>query len=154
MLSVGFVSVFPVVADAQGERTEGLTPAEADALPATEAEHEVLQVRQSVFFSGGSAYLHPEEIERLQHFLDAHEQLGAFTIELHGHTDDIGDRAYNLRLSAARIRSVVNYLLSYPVAADAIHALPLGEDAPSFDNATWEGKLSNRRVDVILVPLM
>jgi outer membrane protein OmpA-like peptidoglycan-associated protein len=28
--------------------------------------------------------------------------------------------------------------------------LPLGEDEPSFNNNTWKGKLSNRRVDVIL----
>ena len=104
----------------------------------------------SLFFGGGSYYLHPEQATRLQDFLDAHDDIAAYSIEVQGHTDDIGDRDYNLRLSAARARVVLQRLLDYPIPEDAIEVLPLGEDAPSFDNATWEGKLSNRRVDVIL----
>jgi outer membrane protein OmpA-like peptidoglycan-associated protein len=41
-------------------------------------------------------------------------------------------------------------LINYPLAPEAMQVLPLGEDAPEFDNGTWEGKLNNRRVDVIL----
>ncbi len=112
----------------------------------------LLQV--SIFFGGGSAYVYPEESARLKAFLDAVPALDNYGVEVQGHTDDIGDRAYNLRLSAARGAAVRQLLIAYPVAEDAIEMLPLGEDAPAYDNATWEGKLSNRRVDVILRPLL
>ena len=108
----------------------------------------------ALFFGGGSAYLHPEQVGKLRTFLGARGDLAAYTIQLQGHTDDIGDRAYNLRLSAARVAAVRRWLLAADVPADAIEALPLGEDAPTYSNDTWEGKLSNRRVDVILRPLM
>ena len=77
-----------------------------------------------------------------------------YGVQLQGHTDDIGAVEYNLRLSTARVASVEAGLLRYPIDAAAIELLPLGEEAPSYDNSTWEGKLSNRRVDVILKPLL
>lgn len=119
--------------------------------PAAAPPH-LLQV--SLFFGGGSAYVYPEERARLKAFLDAVPALDNYGVEVQGHTDDIGDRAYNLRLSVARGEAVRQLLITYPVREAAIEMLPLGEDAPTYDNATWEGKLSNRRVDVILRPLL
>ena len=126
-------------------------PAESPGTPRAPVESDL---RISLFFGGGSYYLHPAEDARLRDFLDAHPRIDAYGIEIQGHTDDIGDRAYNLRLSAARAEVVRQRLLAYPVPPGAIEVLPLGEDAPVFDNATWEGKLSNRRVDVIIKPVL
>ena len=117
-----------------------------------DAAPHLLQI--SLFFGGGSAYVYPEEGARLREFLDAVPALDNYGVEVQGHTDDIGDRAYNLRLSAARGEAVRRLLIAYPVRETAIEMLPLGEEAPAYDNATWEGKLSNRRVDVILRPLL
>lgn len=104
----------------------------------------------SIFFGGGSYYIRPDEEARLQEFLDNIPNIEAYEIEIQGHTDDIGNRAYNLRLSEFRARVTHDLLIAYPLAPEAMQMLPLGEDAPEFDNGTWEGKLSNRRVDVIL----
>lgn len=104
----------------------------------------------SIFFGGGSYYIDREQAGRLKAFLDEIPVLEGYEIEVQGHTDDIGNRAYNLRLSEYRARSVIELLLRYPIPPEIIDMLPLGEDAPSFDNATWNGKLNNRRVDVIL----
>lgn len=108
----------------------------------------------SIYFAGGSAYVYPEEAQRLKTFLDAVPAIDNYGIEVQGHTDDIGDRTYNLRLSAARSAMVREQLLAYPLDVNAIELLPLGEDAPAYDNATWQGKLNNRRVDVILRPML
>mgnify|MGYP002177382513 CR=1 FL=1 len=59
-------------------------------------------------------------------------------------------REYNLRLSDFRARMIRERLIAYPLPSEMMRMLPLGEDEPSFNNNTWEGKLSNRRVDVIL----
>jgi len=112
----------------------------------------LLQV--SIFFGGGSYYIYPEEQQRLEAFLASVPGLDNYGVEIQGHTDDIGDRAYNLRLSAARAEMVRRRLVALEIAEAAIEVLPLGEDDPSYDNATWEGKLSNRRVDVILRPIL
>lgn len=103
----------------------------------------------SIFFGGGSYYIDQEQATRLRDFLDGIPDIKGYEVEVQGHTDDIGNRDYNLRLSDYRTRSVKERLIAYPVPEGAIHLLPLGEDSPSFDNATWKGKLSNRRVDVI-----
>jgi len=104
----------------------------------------------SIFFGGGSYYIVPDEAARLQQFLDEIPNLEAYEIEIQGHTDDIGNREYNLRLSDFRARTVRDRLIAYPLQPEMMQMLPLGEDEPSFDNKTWKGKLSNRRVDVIL----
>ena len=130
--------------------------ARAQTQPGAPAEFEaaVAPDRVSVFFGGGSYYLHPDESARLRDFLDARPDLELHRVEVQGHTDDIGDRDYNLRLSAARAEVVRRYLVAYPFPEELVTVLPLGEDAPSFDNGTWAGKLSNRRVDVILLPAL
>ncbi|MEM7572640.1 MAG: OmpA family protein [Bacteroidota bacterium] len=104
----------------------------------------------SIFFGGGSYYINPEQAAQLKAFLDNIPNIEAYEIEIQGHTDDIGNRAYNQRLSEFRAREVLQRLINYPLPPEMMQILPLGEDAPSFDNATWEGKLNNRRVDVIL----
>ena len=103
----------------------------------------------SIFFGGGSYYIDGEQAGKLKDFLDGLGKLEGYEVEVQGHTDDIGNRAYNLRLSDFRARTVKSLLLKYPIPEELIDMLPLGEDAPSFNNQTWEGKLSNRRVDVI-----
>ena len=103
----------------------------------------------SIFFGGGSYYIDGGQAVKLKDFLDGLGKLEGYEVEVHGHTDDIGNRAYNLRLSDFRARAVKALLLNYPIPEELIDMLPLGEDAPSFNNETWEGKLSNRRVDVI-----
>lgn len=104
----------------------------------------------SIFFGGGSYYIVPDEGARLKQFLDDIPNLESYEIEIQGHTDDIGNREYNLRLSDFRARMIRERLITYPLPSEMMRMLPLGEDEPSFNNNTWEGKLSNRRVDVIL----
>lgn len=104
----------------------------------------------SIFFGGGSYYIDAEQRGKLKTFLDDIPNIQQYEIEIQGHTDDIGNREYNLRLSTYRARGVQELLISYPLPPEMMEVLPLGEDAPSYDNQTWDGKLSNRRVDVIL----
>lgn len=134
-LSLLFITVLCTCASAQSQNTS--SPADQDHI-------------HSIFFGGGSYYIVPSEGVRLKQFLDEIPNLDAYEIEIQGHTDDIGNREYNLRLSDFRARTVRDRLISYPLLPEMMRMLPLGEDEPSFDNDTWKGKLSNRRVDVIL----
>ena len=144
-LAVALLAGSGLAADASAQ----LAPAEAPG-----AERVTSDRQLSIFFGGGSAYVYPEEAARLRAFLDSVPALANYGVELQGHTDDIGDVDYNLRLSAARTRAVREQLIDFGVDPGGIEQLPLGEESPYFDNATWEGKLSNRRVDVILRPML
>ena len=69
-------------------------------------------------------------------------------IEIEGHTDNIGDEAYNLKLSNERAEAVVDYLLEKGVDKNNIIAQGLGESAPIAENETEEGRAKNRRVEM------
>lgn len=68
-------------------------------------------------------------------------------IEISGHTDSVGEDAYNLKLSDKRAKAVYNYLKSQGVAIERMEAKGYGETAPRAPNDTKENKALNRRVE-------
>ena len=71
-------------------------------------------------------------------------------VEIHGHTDSIGNEGKNYWLSVERSRSVANYLVAKGVQPNRIEIQGHGETAPVGDNKTIEGRKLNRRVDLII----
>jgi outer membrane protein OmpA-like peptidoglycan-associated protein/opacity protein-like surface antigen len=65
-----------------------------------------------------------------------------------GHTDNVGDEAYNQKLSERRAQAVVDYLAAKGVASGRVTAIGMGETKPLADNATEEGRAENRRVTI------
>jgi OOP family OmpA-OmpF porin len=66
--------------------------------------------------------------------------------EVAGHTDNVGDKAMNQRLSEARANAVVAYLRSKGVDASRLVSRGYGETKPIADNGTAEGRAQNRRI--------
>ena len=82
--------------------------------------------------------------------------LGEFNqtvIEVAGHTDSTGSRAYNMTLSERRAGSVVSYLSSRGIARERMIAVGAGPDHPVDTNETAEGRAQNRRVEITIVPV-
>ncbi len=71
-------------------------------------------------------------------------------IEVQGHTSSEGSNAYNLRLSQRRSQSVVDYLKSRGVT-NSLSARGYGESMPIADNTTEEGRIQNRRVELVWI---
>ena len=68
--------------------------------------------------------------------------------EISGHTDNVGSKAYNDRLSQSRAASVKNYIVEkFAISADRITAKGYGFSKPVASNKTKEGKSSNRRIE-------
>ena len=76
----------------------------------------------------------------------AANRCSSFNITIGGHTDSIGNEAYNQRLSEARAATVRNYLTEQQVEADRLIAKGFGETQPQATNATPEGRAQNRRI--------
>ena len=72
-------------------------------------------------------------------------------IEVVGHTDDVGDDAYNQELSEQRAAAVRDYLVETGVDASKIVTIGAGENSPVASNTTDEGRAENRRVDVLVL---
>ena len=72
-------------------------------------------------------------------------------IEVVGHTDDVGDDAYNQELSEQRAEAVRDYLVNAGVDASKIVTVGAGESMPVASNTTEEGRAENRRVDVLVL---
>jgi OmpA-OmpF porin, OOP family len=67
-------------------------------------------------------------------------------VEIQGHTDNIGTRNYNIRLSLARAQAVCDYLTAKGIAKDRLIIKGFGPDRPIAKNDTSEGRGQNRRI--------
>jgi outer membrane protein OmpA-like peptidoglycan-associated protein len=74
------------------------------------------------------------------------------TVQVIGHTDNVGDAGYNQDLSSRRASSVSTILTANGVASYRIQSYGRGEDAPVATNLTPEGRAQNRRVEIIISP--
>ncbi len=108
----------------------------------------------SIYFGGGSYYIDEAQIQELYKWLDGIPDIETHQISIHSHTDNIGSMEYNKMLSRYRSESTLQQLLLKGIPRDIIDIADFGEESPVYDNATWNGKLHNRRVDVIIKPLV
>lgn len=101
-----------------------------------------------VHFDTGSATITRDSQETLTAAANAIKQAPAGTrIEVGGHTDNTGDAAANQTLSQQRADAVMARLNELGVAGDVLTAKGYGQTKPIADNATEEGKASNRRIE-------
>jgi len=105
---------------------------------------------KSIFFGGGSYYIDEVQAQELFDWLDSFENFHEYEISIQSHTDNIGSMEYNKWLSQMRGQSTLQLLNQKGIPPEMISNEDFGENSPVYDNATWEGKLRNRRVDVIL----
>jgi len=88
------------------------------------------------------------ELDRLAQVL-TNPKLNFIAGEIVGHTDDVGDAAYNKDLSKRRADAVAAHLESRGVAlGDRFVTKGFGEEKPIADNKTEEGRAQNRRATI------
>ena len=73
------------------------------------------------------------------------------TIVVTGHSDSIGDEAFNIHISLRRAQAVADYLQQGGVQADRIAVEGRGSSRPIADNDTRVGRAKNRRIELQLV---
>ncbi|EAK0806448.1 fibronectin-binding outer membrane protein CadF [Campylobacter coli] len=85
-----------------------------------------------------------EKIKEIAQILDENARYDTI---LEGHTDNIGSRSYNQKLSERRAESVAKELEKFGVEKSRIQTVGYGQDKPRSSNDTKEGRADNRRVD-------
>ena len=74
------------------------------------------------------------------------------SLQVTGHTDSTGERAYNQRLSEQRATSVADYLGTRSVARSRMVVRGAGQDQPVASNDNSQGRAQNRRVELYILP--
>lgn len=107
---------------------------------------------ENIYFEFDKSYLKSEskeELERFHNFLLRHREL---RIEIQGHTDSVGSRRYNQRLSERRAATVKRYLEQKGINGERLKTKGFGKQKPVRSNRTDEGRAQNRRVMVKILP--
>lgn len=74
-------------------------------------------------------------------------------VEVAGHTDSSGSDQYNQALSERRAQSVASYLGSHGVVGTRLIPVGAGESHPVASNDSEQGRATNRRVELTIVPV-
>lgn len=104
-------------------------------------------ILKNVFFETGSATLKPTSYAELGRLTKLMSDFPAMRIEISGHTDNQGSKATNQRLSEARAKAVVDFMISEGVDASRLEYKGYAFDQPIADNSTKDGRAMNRRVE-------
>jgi len=114
------------------------------------------EIRKSIFFGGGSYYVDEVQIEELYDWLDSIPNLlDKYDIHLISHTDPIGGKEYNDWLSKMRSEAVEQIILNRgDISERKITIKDWGLENPVYSNTSYGGMQMNRRVDVILYPII
>jgi outer membrane protein OmpA-like peptidoglycan-associated protein len=110
-----------------------------------------LTMPSSITFGFNSAQITPDAQNALNSVANVLNQYPASTINVAGHTDDIGSDTYNQKLSEQRAASVAVYLSQHNVAYNRLSQQGMGERMPKFPNTDENNRSQNRRVELAIV---
>ncbi len=108
-------------------------------------------VLNNIFFETGKATLTSQSRVELEKAIDLMKTNLSMIIEVGGHTDNVGDDAFNMKLSHERAKSVREYLVSGGIVSERVQAKGYGESNPVATNDTEDGRKSNRRTEFIIL---
>jgi OmpA-OmpF porin, OOP family len=123
---------------------------EAAAAPVATKPVEDLFEPRNVYFNTGKNSLNVDAdlknyLEKANKYLQSHTDK---KLMVTGHTDNVGDAAKNMELSANRAAFVKEALTKEGIAGTRIESTGKGPAEPIADNNTAEGKAKNRRVSI------
>jgi outer membrane protein OmpA-like peptidoglycan-associated protein len=108
-------------------------------------------VIRGITFETRSDTIRPSSEFTLQEALSVLEEYPDVRLEVEGHTDDVGDDAFNLELSDRRAHAVVRWFVEHGVDPVRLQARGYGETRPLAENASDAGRAENRRVEFRLL---
>lgn len=110
----------------------------------------IIQLKH-IYFEFDKDELMPRSFVELNKLLKIMRENPKLVIEIMGHTDALGDDAYNLDLSRRRAEAVVNFLLQNKINKARLRSHGEGEAKPIATNDTEEGRAQNRRVEFVVM---
>src|SRR5690554_3261602 len=140
----GFV---PKIYNVEKDSLKNINNMQIELSPAVAGEQFIFE---NVFFDFDQTELKPESqssLKRLYNFLTENPKL---SIMITGHTDNVGNAAYNQNLSLRRAESVQAFLEEQGIAPDRLQVKGMGDQQSLKPNDSEENRAFNRRIEIVL----
>ena len=134
----------------EGRDTTRITKQEEQQLTKERHKPVSLALKRDFKFNFNDATLNDEAkqyLDELAELLNRNQQM---TIEIIGHTDDVGTPEGNWIISLRRAQVVADYLISKGISPERIKVTGKMDKEPLFPNNSPENRAKNRRVEFIL----
>lgn len=106
---------------------------------------------KGIHFDTAKHYIKPQYYHLLDNAAVVLKRNPGLTIEVQGHTDNVGSDKYNMGLSDRRANAVKNYLSQKAGDSASLTSSGYGESQPVATNDTAEGRAENRRVQLKVI---
>jgi outer membrane protein OmpA-like peptidoglycan-associated protein len=101
-------------------------------------------------YSCGAVTLTAEQKTALDGYVTLLTENPHFTLDITGHTCDLGTDRVNMRIGLKRADSAKDYLVEKGIAPSRIQTFSEGESNPLFPNGSEENRRKNRRLEINL----
>ena len=102
-------------------------------------------ILKNIFFDTNKFELLPASVTELTNLLQLLQANTKISIEIQGHTDNVGNAADNQKLSLQRAKAVYDYLMTNKIEADRLTFKGFGATVPVAKNDDAQGRQKNRR---------
>lgn len=129
---------------------EGCPPPEEEEAVVVESER--IRINNQILFEFGSDRIDPRSFKLLDEVasvLTKNPDVGPVLVE--GHTDNVGSREINLKLSKRRAKAVADYLVGKGIDPKRLQSEGYGFDRPVVPNDTPLNRAKNRRTEFKLL---
>lgn len=128
-----------------------LAKSNSSAAAAAGPTSEKVTYAADAFFDFDKATLKPAGKAKLDEIVAGLQNMDVEVVVAVGHTDSVGAKAYNQKLSERRAEAVKAYLVSKGVNPQKVYTEGKGASQPIGNNKTREGRAKNRRVELEVV---
>ncbi len=108
-----------------------------------------IRITQQIHFEFNKATIRAESFPILDAVVQVLKDNPKMTLEIQGHTDNVGSAPYNQKLSQSRADSVRTYLIGHGVETSRLRATGYGLTQPLVPNSSDANRALNRRVQFI-----
>jgi len=116
----------------------------------------VVSLGSDILFSSGSAKLSSQGLDAIREVTQQLALIQGKKYQVEGHTDTVPISTAvfpsNWELASARALTVVKFMVEQGMTPERISAASYGQYQPISVNDTAEGKASNRRIAIVIVP--
>ncbi len=130
-----------------------LAPAEVLPIEVTPIAENTVIPLNNIFFEFDKSTLTSESFPELNRIVTLMNERKTMTVEIAGHTDQVGPENYNMMLSEKRAKSVTKYLVEKGVSQERISTTFFGETKPVDTTNTKAGNSKNRRVEFKIIKM-
>lgn len=112
----------------------------------------VVVLSQDLLFATNSTQVSGTSQNELRIVANSLNKYPNTTVNVIGHTDNVGDASFNQGLSERRASAVSSILIGGGVSPSRIRSIGAGENNPIASNLNESGRQMNRRVEIIITP--